>query len=223
MFGNLFTSKEEKAFKAACPLGSELQIGYVGVETSTISQLLKVDSKAITILGFTGKLRSKEISVKVLRNGVTFDTVIRRSGADKNGNPMFSCDFPKKLNRSPKPVQIFKIFPSESTAKILISTNRGEKSILFPIYEVTEYGLSLVNKANIAFKVGTKFFQAMVTVGSMNGQLLNMQVAKVRNEKTADGVIQVLSCVFTEEPRALSELLSQGKSLAPKPKPKPKK
>lgn len=223
MFGNLFTSKEEKAFKAAIPMGSELEISYTGIDTHTISQLLKVDSKSVTLLGFRGKLRSKEISVKVLRSGMSFETVIRRAGSDKNGNPLFYCDFPKKLNRASKPVQIYKIYPSESQAKILISTNRGEKSVVFPIWEVSEFGISLVNKANIGFKIGTKFFQAMVTVGSLNGQLINMQVAKLRNEKTPDGVMQVLTCVWTDEPRALSEILSQGKSLAPKPKPKPKK
>lgn len=221
MFSKLFASKMEKEMKAVCPPGTELMLQYKEGESITVSQMLKIFRDSVVLLGFFSKLRSKQITVKILSNGMSFDTVVKRMGTDKNGNALFYCQMPESFQRPKARPNHYKIYPNGS-AKIILSTNRGEKSVLMPLFAVSDYGVVLANESGIDVKIGTKIFQALVTVGSMNGQLINMQVANVRTEKGPKGPLKLLSCVFTAEPRAINEMLSNAKSLAPKPKPKPK-
>lgn len=211
----------EKELVQICPPGTELMLYYRGAESFTVSQMLKIYRESIVLLGFYSKLRSTEITVKVLSTGLTFETEVRRLGADKNGNAMFYCDMPKSISRpKTRPVQ-YHIYPNGS-AKVLLTTNRGERSVAMPIWEVNEFGIVLSNESGVEVKIGTKLFQAVVTVGAMNGQLCNMQVANVRNEAGPNGPLRLLSCVYTAEPRNLSEILSMAKSSVAKPKPKGK-
>ncbi len=221
MFSNLFASKMEKELAQLCPEGTELMLYYRGDESFTVSQMLKIYRDSIVLLGFYSKLRTTEITVKVLSTGMTFDTEVRRLGTDKNGNAMFYCDMPKSFARpKAKPIH-YHIYPNGS-AKVLLTTNRGERSLSMPIWAVSDFGIVLSNESGVEVKIGTKLFQALVTVGSMNGQLCNLQVANVRNEAGPNGPLRLLNCVYTSEPRNLSEILSMAKSSVPKPKPKGK-
>lgn len=221
MFSNLFASKMEKELQQICPPGTELMLHYRGAESFTVSQMLKIYRESIVLLGFFSKLRSAEITVKCLETGFTFDTEVRRLGSDKNGNAMFYCDMPKAVVRpKSRPIQ-YLIYPNGS-AKVLLSTNRGERSVAMPIWAVTEFGVVLSNESGVEVKIGTKLFQALVQVGAMNGQLCNMQVANIRTENGPNGPLRLLSCVYTAEPRNLSEILTMAKANIAKPKAKGK-
>ena len=221
MFSRFFESKFEKEIKSVCQPGMELELRYSGGDTITVSQVIKIYRDSIVLLGFFAKLKVSELQVRIIDNGISFDTVIKRKGTDSKGNALFYCSMPVKLNYPKKRPEIFRIYPNGS-CKILVSTNRGEKSVVLSMWALSESAIYLANKTNVNIKIGTKLFQALATVGTMGAQLCNMQVAKIRNEKHPDGDLSILSCLFTSPPRALPEMLSQAKSLAPKPKPKPK-
>jgi len=222
LFSKLFASKIEKEMMQVCPPGSELMLQYRdSSESFIVSQMLKIYRDSVVLLGFYAKLRTKDVSVKILRSGLSFDTSVKRTGKDKNGNALFYCDMPTAITRPKASPSHFKIYPNGSV-KLLLTTNRGEKSVVMPIWEFADYGLTLANETDVELKIGTKLFQALVTVGALNAQLVNMQVANSRMDTGPKGPVRLLSCVFTSEPRALTEMLSLAKGLVPKPKSKTK-
>ena len=176
MFSKLFASKIEKEMMQVCPPGSELMLQYRdSSESFIVSQMLKIYRDSVVLLGFYAKLRTKDVSVKILRSGLSFDTSVKRTGKDKNGNALFYCDMPTAITRPKASPSHFKIYPNGSV-KLLLTTNRGEKSVVMPIWEFADYGLTLANETDVELKIGTKLFQALVTVGALNAQLVNMQV-----------------------------------------------
>lgn len=219
---NFFVSKIEKELKVLCPAGTELELRYRESESFTVSQMIKSYRGTIVLLGFFARLKAKEITVKILKSGISFDTVVNRMGTDKNGNALFYCSMPEKLIKATKKVDHFNIYPNGS-AKLLVTTNRGDKSLVMPIFELSDYGVLLVNDTGVEVKIGTKLFQTLITVGSMGAQLVNMQVANLRNQSTPDGPKQMLSCVFSEEPRILNEMLSLARGLASESTPRAKR
>lgn len=214
MFSNLFSSKLEKDLKALQDRGRELELRFEDGESLAISQLLKVLRNKVVILGFREKLKNPNIICTFLHNGASFKTKVMKKGVDSNGNSLFYCALPEGVKMGK--IQRHLIKGKESQCKVLVSTNKGDKSVLMPVWEITELGATLVNNSNVHINIGTKLFQTMMNIGT-GGQahLVDLQVAGTRKE----GSGQMLICAFSREPRGKSEMLSAGKGLAPKPKP----
>ena len=218
MFSLLFGSKMEKDLKAFVEQSPDVVLRYKDGQTVIPSRILKVFRDSMTIMGFPDTLKQKEIHIRLQLNGVGFDTVISKIGRDKEGKVLFYCKMPERLLPPNKGYRRFVIHPN-GTARVLVSTNRGEKSLKLAIYDISELGMNLVSDSDVGVKIGTKFYQSMVTVGGGQAHLVDMQVCNLR--KGPAGVM--LCCGFTTDPRGLSEMLSAASGLAPKPKPGPKK
>jgi len=220
MFSSIFGSKIEKELKAQIQNGPELEVRYEGGDASTISLVVKIFHNSITILGFNSKLKDNRLDIKILATGYSFRTKILRTGKDSAGSPLFFCKMPEKLKPPTKRVQRHRIYPNGS-AKLLLNTNRGEQIVTLPIWEFCEYGVILANTSKVHIQMGTRLFQAMLTIGGGQTHLVDMQVANLRKRKEEPQLLLV--CLFSKPPRLLSELLTQAKGLVPKPKPAPKK
>ncbi|MDJ0840271.1 MAG: hypothetical protein QNK37_27420 [Acidobacteriota bacterium] len=220
VFSNLFTPKIEKDLKALAAKGPELELRYTGGESISVSKILKIYRNTIQIIGFFGKLKQKDLEITMLATGISFQTQVTRVGNDQLGNPVFFCSMPERIKPRPKPLQKYRI-NMKGKAKLLVTTKQGERSVVLPVYEISELGITLANDSKIGIKIGTKFFQGMVTIGEGQSHLCDMQVANVRPVKK--DTPELLVCAFSREPRAIGEMLSVAKGLAPKPKPPTKK
>lgn len=212
MFSKLFGSKMEKDLKAFIEKSPEVVMRYRDNENVIPSRILKIFRDTLVIMGFPGKLQQREFHVRLQLNGVGFDTAVSKVGKDKAGKAVFYCKLPERLLPPGKDYRRFIIHPNGS-AKVLVSTNKGEKSLKLPIYDLSEMGINLVNETDVAINIGTKFYQSLVTIGGGQAHLIDMQVANLR--KGPAGLM--LCCGFTTPPRALSEMLSTAKGLVPKP------
>ncbi|CAM2007836.1 hypothetical protein [Acanthopleuribacter pedis] len=219
MLSAFFGNKIEKEFKQLLKEAPELEIRYAGEEEYAVSRLRKVFRDSLIIGGFKGALRKKELEIRILSNMTSFKTEVIRTGIDHNGNPIFYVKIPAKLNMAGNAARKRFVIHPNGTVKILLSTNRGQKSLVLKIFDIGEGGISIVNDSKIGFKPGTKLFQTMITIGSMSDQLVDLLVANVKNRQVGDSMQQLLICTFKKQPRALKEMLSAAQSVAPKPKP----
>jgi len=215
VFANIFPTKIEKDLKALMQMGPELVFRYENNDTASVTVLMGVNRKNLVILGFSGTLAHAELLVTFLVNGARFETRVLRRGNDSRGNTLFYCSLPERIVPD-RHFQRHRI-NGQGTAKILVTTNRGDKTSVLPVLEVSTSGLHLENKSGIQIKVGTKLFQTLVTVAGGASHLVDLQVAGVRAARGTVG--ERLVCAFTHEPRALTEMLSAARAVAPKPKP----
>ena len=213
MFSNLFGHKLEKDLKnLVAGKGPELTWHYRDSEAHQVSKVMKLFRDSMVILGFSGKLRQREIEITFLGNGVRFQTSITRSGPNKLGQSLFHCRMPEKLLPPKAQFQRFRI-NGAGNLRLMVGTMRGDKSLVLPLYEVSTLGLNLINDSDVEIKVGTKFFQAMASIGSGNqSHLVDLRVANVRPQKIDGKTLPLLVCAFTHEPRSLGEMLSQAKA-----------
>ncbi len=218
MFSNLFSSKMEKELKTLSMGAPELELRYSGGDSITVSKMIKINRDSLVLLGFPGKLKKNKIAVKILANGARFETTILRQGLDNKGQIIFFCQMPEKII-PPSASARRLVINSQGSARVIVSTNYGEKSLTLPIWDISENGLSLLNTSKVQIKIGTKLFQSLLTVGTIKGHLADLQVANVRNHRNGKVNIPLLSCLFIHPPRTISEMLSMAKSLAPKPAP----
>lgn len=215
----LFASKMEKDLKALVKVGPELEVRYPDSEKVTFSALTAIYRNSIVILGFTDELRSKDLELRFVHNRVGFRTSIEKQGRDKNGRRLFHCSMPAKLFRpTAQEAQNYRIYPNGGHAKVLISTNRGNKSVLFPVYALASGSISIVNKSDVQVKLGTRLYQSMVAIPGAAEVLVDLIVAAVRKPPSPDVEGPILVCLFETPPRKLDQMLSASKSLAPKPK-----
>lgn len=219
MLSAFFGSKIEKEFKQLLKDAPELEIRYAGEEEYAVSRLRKVFRDSLIIGGFKGALRKKELEIRILSNMTSFKTEVIRTGIDNNGNPIFYVKIPAKLSMATGAARKRFVIHPNGKVKVLLSTNRGQKSLELKIFDIGEGGISMINDSKIGFKPGTKLYQTMVTIGSMGEQLVDLLVANVKTRQTEEGPQQLLICTFKKQPRALKEMLSVAQSLAPKPKP----
>lgn len=216
----LFASKMEKDLKALAKAGPELEVRYPDSDRVTFSMLTSVYRNGIVILGFADELRSKDLELRFVHNRVGFRTSITKQGQDKNGRRIYHCAMPDRLLKpSAQDAQLFRVFPQGGQAKVLISTNRGNKSVLLPIFAVGAGSLMLVNKTDVHIKIGTRLYQSMVDVPGSPESLIDLIVAAARKPPSPEVPGPVLTCLYETPPRRLEQLLSAAKSLAPKPKP----
>lgn len=216
----LFASKMEKDLKALAKIGPELEVRYPDSDRVTFSVLMTIYRNSIVILGFTDELRSKDLELRFVHNRVGFRTTIEKQGRDKNGRRMFHCTMPDKLMRpSQQEAKNFRVFPQGGDAKVLISTNRGNKSVMLPIYAVGFSGITLVNQTDVHIKVGTKLFQSMVKVTGAPEILTDLIVVAARKPPTPEVPGPLLICLYEMPPRHLDAILSAGQNLTPKKPP----
>ena len=216
-----FGTKIEKDLKAMLE-HPECVISYVGEQEEgfTATRLMRVMRDSIVILGFPGKVKTKQLRISSLYNGLSFETTLTGQSKDRMGQLQFYCKMPEKLipTRGFRRYHIHK----NGSAKIILSTNRGETSVNLPIWDISELGVTLVNTTRTEIKIGTRCFQSMVQVGSGQAQLTDFQVAHLKMQKVDDKKFPLLICCYTKVPRGLSDLVGQAKSIAPKPPPSKK-
>lgn len=217
-----FGSKIEKELKALAAEHPECDVGYAGSEepSFTATKILRVVRDSIVILGFPGKIKQKELRLRSLSTGITFDTVLSGSNSDKLGQLLFHCKMPEKLGHIPG-FRRYPVYPNGS-AKIILSTNRGETSVKLPVWEISELGITLVNNTRTEVKIGTRLYQAMVEIGGGQAQLADFQVANIRLQDMGDKKFPLLICSYSRLPRGLTDLINVAKTAAPKPAPKKK-
>lgn len=219
MLSALFGSKIEKEFKQLLKDAPELEIRYAGEEEYAVSRLRKVFRDSLIISGFKGTLRKKELEIRIISTMTSFQTEVIRAGVDSGGSPIFYVKIPAKLNMADSAARKRFVIHPQGKVKILLSTNRGQKSVELKIYDIGEGGVSIINDSKIGFKAGTKLYQTVVTIGSMSDQLVDLLVANVKNREVGGEPQQLLICTYKKPPRALREMLTVAQGLAPKPKP----
>jgi hypothetical protein len=216
----LFATKMEKDLKALVKTGPELEVRYPDSDKVTFSILTTIYRNSIVIMGFTDELRSKDLELRFVHNRVGFRTTIEKQGVDKNGRRVFHCAMPTKLMRpSALDAQNFRVFPNGGDTKILMSTNRGNKSVLLPIFAVGAGGMTLVNKTDVHIKIGTRLYQSMVRIPGAPEALVDLIVAAVRKQPSPDIGGPLLMCIYEAPPRHFDAMLGAARSIAPKKKP----
>ena len=218
-----FGSKIEKDLKAMAAEHPECEVAYAGSdeEAFTATRMIRVVRDSVVILGFPGKLKQRQLRIRSLFNGLSFETTLTGQSKDKLGQLLFHCKMPEKLMPTPG-FRRYKVYPNGS-AKIILSTNRGETSVNLPLWEVSEFGITLVNNTRTEVKVGTRLYQSMVQVGGGQAHLVDMQVANIRLQQLEDKKFPLLICGYSKPPRGLTEMVGVAKTLAPKPPPPKKK
>ena len=206
-------SKMEKALKKVLQDHPELEIQYKDGSNVTISRLLKVTKDFITILGFPGTARQSQLMVKLLHSRQAFLTTVVRSGRDTQGRNVFVCKIPDKfMPNLEEGIHRYIVFP-EGTVRLLVNTNRGERGITLNIWDFGNFGLTLINKTNVEFKIGTKIFQAMMQIQKMSSVLVDMQIVNIHTHEEGEKEYPLLECNFRGTPRNLEEMLSLSKKM----------
>lgn len=221
MLNLFFGSKIEKEIKELCKVSPHVILRYPEGNDFTVSQIVKVFRDSLVVIGFGGKLKSRDFVVTFTDNHASFKTSVLKSGTDSSGRVLFYLKMPEKLLPPSPAMRRHKIYPN-GKAKLLLSTKAGQKTVELTVYDFGEIGLTVVNDSSVDIKVGTSLFQALVSVGQMNAQLCDMVAAGVRRTKMENKVVDLIFCPFKKPPIKLSEMLSAASGLAPKPKPKKK-
>jgi len=211
----LFGSKIEKELKALLERAPELEVRYRDGETFTVSRLLKIFRNRIVISGFAGKLQKPDLTVTVLLNGAQFNTRVIKRAYDSAGRWLFFCDMPEAIRPPSRPLQK-QVLRGVGTVRALLSTNRGERSVEFPIWDCSVLGMTLINASGVEARAGVKLYQAMVHIGPMQPQLVDLMVVSSRKRNLGGKPQNALTCVFNREPRGLSDILAAAKSAAPR-------
>ncbi|CAM2067360.1 hypothetical protein SCOR_18415 [Sulfidibacter corallicola] len=211
-----FGSKIEKELKHLVKTAPELEVRYAGEENFTISQLRRVYRDSIVISGFSGQLRKKELEVRILANMATFQTTVIKTGTDQVGLPIFYCKIPAKFKAgSAAARKRYHVFP-EGKIRVLLTTNRGEKGVELPIWDIGEGGISILNTSDVGFKLGTKLYQSLVTIGSGSQQLIDLQIINIKKQVEGGKAYQLMMCRYQKQPRAMNEIINAAKSVSPK-------
>lgn len=212
--GWLFKSEVEKELERWLKECPELEIKYTESQNICLSYLYAVNKDSLVIAGFPGDLDSVLLDVRNVENGATFVTRIVRRGTGGRGESQFLVAMPEHIQPSPHTrEERYTVYPNGRFTCIL-TTNRGNQSLSFPVVDVSLKGCGLFNDSGVTIKIGTSLFQGMMELGQGDGLLINCQVTSLRRVRLHGEEHELLGCKFTSEREVLNALIQQARSLS---------
>ncbi|MCB1050198.1 MAG: hypothetical protein H6510_09535 [Acidobacteria bacterium] len=209
--GWLFKSEIEKElerWQKECP---ELEIKFTEAKEASLSYVYTVNHDSILIAGFEGDLASVNLDVRNVENGYTFVSKILKRGKGSKGETLFLLSLPKKLYPPARARdERITVYP-KATFECIVTTNRGNQSVVFPVVDISLRGCALVNVSGVVFKMGTSLYQGMMRIDENQGVLVNCQITSIRRVVINGAEQEILGCKFTVAQELITPLLSQAR------------